>query len=88
MHECDVPSCINPFHLKLGTHLENMADCSRKGRSRTGRDGNGVKKIFDEDSREIARLVAAGVSKSQVARQYGVTTTCIRWHVKRHADAQ
>lgn len=32
MHSCDNPPCINPDHLKLGTHLENMAECRAKGR--------------------------------------------------------
>ncbi len=32
MHTCDNPPCCNPDHLKLGTHLENMADCRAKNR--------------------------------------------------------
>ena len=33
-HSCDVPSCINPNHLWIGTALQNSHDMIAKGRSR------------------------------------------------------
>ena len=34
MHICDTPPCVNPDHLKLGTHSENFHDMWNKLRAR------------------------------------------------------
>jgi hypothetical protein len=80
LHRCDNPACINPGHLWLGTHNDNMRDMKRKGRRlgvNTGEE-NGAAKLTWEDVDEIrARYEAGGISQEALATEYDVTQTAI-----------
>jgi hypothetical protein len=41
-HRCDVPACVRPDHLFLGTDKENKADMMAKGRQRGPSNRKGV----------------------------------------------
>lgn len=41
LHSCDRPCCVNPRHLRWGTHAENMQDMVDRQRKRRGTNGVG-----------------------------------------------
>lgn len=72
-HRCDNPPCVNPDHLFLGTHAENMADAATKGRLPRGSRSN-LSKLTEAQVTEIKARLAAGDGTAAIAKDYGVTT--------------
>lgn len=63
-HECDVPACVNPSHIFIGTNLDNIADKMSKGRNDRILTEN---QVFD-----IMRRLALGEPARPIARELGV----------------
>jgi len=81
-HRCDVRSCVNPNHLFLGTHLENMRDASRKGRLRGGNGKLGedqhLSKLTQSDVVQIrSEYTGKYGDLTRLARRFDVSLTTI-----------
>lgn len=76
LHTCDVRCCVNPDHLFLGTHADNMRDMVRKGRH-VRPDLKGEQhpnsKITCSIARSIRELGKAGLTQQAIADQFGIS---------------
>ena len=76
LHRCDVPACVNPDHLYLGTDSDNHTDMVERGRSTRG-ERHGMAKLDGSDVLTIRRLLHAGSLGGRLARTYGVSDAAI-----------
>ncbi len=75
MHACDNRGCVNPLHLKLGSHLDNMRDCAAKKRSTWGAR-SGKAKLTEEQALEI-RALKGQRTAAEIAPLYKVAKRTI-----------
>lgn len=73
MHTCDNRKCVNPAHLKGGTHRDNVRDMAIKGRGNTAR-------LTPEAVLDIRANFKGGVSGNSRYFQdlYGVSRHTVR----------
>lgn len=81
LHRCDVPSCVRPDHLFLGTQKDNMDDMQAKGRKVVtvlrGEAGT-LAKLSWLQVREIReRYAAGGITQKALGREYGVNDVTV-----------
>lgn len=74
-HTCDNRKCVNPEHLILGTHADNVADRVLRGRS-ARHENNGRAKLTKKDV--IAIRQDTTTPKMYLAKKYGVDPKTIR----------
>ncbi len=65
LHSCDVPGCVRPDHLFLGTLKDNTQDMLRKRRH--------LVKLTDEQVAELRQRYATGdISQEALAEEFGL----------------
>lgn len=72
LHTCDVPACVNPEHLWLGSWDDNMADMRAKKRHTIG-ERNPKARISDATASAIlAEYTGAWGEQTALALKYGL----------------
>lgn len=86
-HVCHNPPCVNPLHLILGTHQDNMRDRDEAGRQVTAHGADHkLAKLTEDNVRDIRqRFETSGVAQSVLAREFGVSHRLIRNIINRTA---
>lgn len=69
-HKCDVPQCVNPDHLELGTPRDNRHDCVSRGRARGSVVGR--RNLTSRDVALIRDRISAGWKDHQIAKELGI----------------
>jgi hypothetical protein len=91
LHRCDNRACVNPAHLFLGTHEDNMRDMVAKGRSASGDrstarlylekqlrgESHPRSKLTAEQVRSIRSLASSGVMFTDIAVLFGVSRSTV-----------
>ncbi len=89
LHSCDNPGCVNPKHLKSGTHKENIEDMFSKGRNKKGfihrGEGHKLSKLSEKDIPIIRKLFDEGISTHVIGKRFGVNSKTIWFIGKRIA---
>jgi HNH endonuclease len=79
LHRCDVPACVNPDHLFIGTHNDNNQDRHMKGRDARG-GTHWCSKFTEDQVRQIRAQATSDERRSYpaIAKLFGVTRATIR----------
>jgi len=83
LHKCDVGPCVNPDHLFLGTHLDNMRDAYAKGRMHhAGWFANlarGSRQHSAKLSKDAVRAIVTSTgTHKEIARRFDVGVSAVK----------
>lgn len=79
LHSCDCRLCINPVHLRIGTHQDNMDDVRVRGRA-------GNLRFTQEVKQEITKRYQNGETQVSLAIEYGTDNKYISVLIKAYIN--
>lgn len=82
LHRCDMPCCVNPEHLFLGSNADNVRDRVAKNRTCRGEETLQTPLVSD-NIREMFVMFRGGASRASIARKFGVGWPTVDKIIKR-----
>jgi hypothetical protein len=76
-HSCNNPMCVNPYHLRFGTHKENIGDMIIAGRKFQPLGSNHGRSKLTETDIPIIRKLAETVSCRELGTLFNVSAGLI-----------
>lgn len=73
-HTCDIPSCVNPKHLFLGSAKINFQDMISKGRGNYLRTAKASRKLSDDQVRDIR---ASTKSQEELGKVHNISSGAV-----------
>lgn len=82
LHSCNNPACVNPEHLRCGTHADNMIDRQIAGNTAKG-ELQGLSVLKARHIPVIFALYKSGMTKKEIARIFKVSAPTIALVINR-----
>ncbi len=79
-HTCNNPLCVNPVHLSIGTHQDNMNDMVAAGRAAIGSG----RKLSDEKIAMIVGMRIRGATQQAIADEFDVSLKTVQLILNNH----
>lgn len=76
LHSCDNRKCVNPAHLRPGTHKDNIHDALDRGRFPIGED-NFAATLTNSQVREVKLLLLLEYSQAHISNLFSVDCSVI-----------
>ena len=85
LHTCDTPPCVNPGHLWIGTHQDNMTDRNEKRRQYIPNgEKNSQAKLKECQVKEIREMYKSGnLSQEKIGEIFNVSRALISMIIHR-----